>query len=711
MLTKAKQLLQSYFGFSAFRNGQKDIIKQLLQGNDTVGIMPTGGGKSICYQLPALLLPGVTIVVSPLISLMKDQVDALTKTGIRATFINSAITPTEMQARLDDIRHGKYKLIYIAPERLEAPSFLALLSHIEVSLLAIDEAHCISQWGHDFRPSYLLIKKMIEQLQPRPLVLALTATATPQVRDDICELLTIPRQRVILTGFARENLLFQVIKGRNKDAFLLEYIEKNKSQAGIIYAATRKEVERLQHYLVKKGIKAGKYHAGMSEKERNNHQEQFLYDERTVMVATSAFGMGIDKSNVRYVIHYNIPRNMESYYQEAGRAGRDGEKSECILLFAPQDIHIQKFLIDQSEMDEKRKENEYAKLRKMISYCHTESCFQQYILMYFGEKGAPVCHICSNCTDERKQVDVTREAQIVLSCVKRMGERFGKTFISKVLTGSTDKKVKSFGFDHLSTYGMMKEKTQKQVNEFIEYLIAEGYLQPTNGTYPVLSLTNKAVTVLLGEETVWQKERIQVRQIIADHKLFDILRQLRREIATAEKVPPYIIFSDQTLREMSVTLPQTNHELLNVKGVGERKLAQYGELFLEKMNAYRHEQGIEESNRMTTVTNKKPKNNTKEKSHHLTYQLLQGGATVIEIAENRNLSPRTIESHIIKCADEGLAIDWDRFIPKEFEAAMQKAVEEAGTERLIPMKELLPEEIEFFMIRAFLQKRKRAKTD
>lgn len=388
MISEAQKLLNTYFGYNEFRPGQEQIIKRLLQGQDTVGIMPTGGGKSICYQIPAMMFSGVTLVISPLISLMKDQVDELEKQGIPATFINSSIPDETVRERLNGAAQGAYKLLYVAPERLSSPIFQRVLDQMDISLVAVDEAHCISQWGHDFRPSYRLIHDMINHIPGQPVVVALTATATPKVTEDICDLLTIDDQGVVLTGFGRENLYFQVIKGQAKDPFIAEYINKNKAQSGIIYAATRKEVERLYHFLTTNGFNAGKYHAGLSEAERNDNQERFLYDDITVMVATSAFGMGIDKSNVRYIIHNNIPRNIESYYQEAGRAGRDGEDSECILLFSPQDIHIQKFLIDQSDMDDERKQQEYDKLQKMIGYGHTEMCLEQYILTYFGESDA-----------------------------------------------------------------------------------------------------------------------------------------------------------------------------------------------------------------------------------------------------------------------------------------------------------------------------------
>ncbi|KHD86751.1 DNA helicase RecQ [Heyndrickxia ginsengihumi] len=706
----AKTILQKYYGYQEFRSGQSTIIEQILNGQDTVGIMPTGGGKSICYQIPALLFEGVTIVVSPLISLMKDQVDALRNIGIPATYINSALNSDEIHYRLSEASRGAFKLIYIAPERLETSSFISLLHQINISLIAIDEAHCISQWGHDFRPSYLSIQKLIHQFNPKPVILALTATATPQVKDDICHLLGINNDNCIVTGFARENLTFRVIKGQDRDQFIFDYIQKNVNQAGIIYAATRKEVERLYDQLTSKGISAGKYHAGMNDAERDHFQERFLFDDVSVMVATSAFGMGIDKSNVRYVIHYHIPKNMEAYYQEAGRAGRDGEESECILLFAAQDVHIQKFLIDQS-VNEDRKEQEYSKLRKMIDYCHTEGCFQQYILKYFGETEAGECGKCGNCTDQREKIDVTREAQMVFSCIKRMNERFGKTFITKVLTGSRDKKVMQFHFHKLSTFGIMKDRTQKEISEFIDFLTAEGYLRPTDGTYPVLSLTNKAISVLRSELIVLKKEKIQAKQIVKDDVLFERLRALRKQIADRENIPPYIVFSDQSLSEMSSKLPNTKEQLLSVKGVGQRKLDQYGDDFLRVIQDYMDEHAIESSS--FSYTNSKQLRETgsssKEKSHHITYNMLQEGRSIQEISVERKLTMRTVENHILKCSEEGMFIQWNQFIPQAYISLIEEAVAQAGTERLTPIKELLPDEVSYFMIQAFLQEKKVSK--
>ncbi|EPI08133.1 ATP-dependent DNA helicase RecQ [Enterococcus faecium SD3B-2] len=581
---KMNDLLKQYFGYDEFRPGQKEIIQKVIDQENVLGIMPTGSGKSICYQLPALLLDGLTVVVSPLISLMKDQVDAANQLGIPATFINSSLDGYETARRFQEIDIQQYRLLYIAPERFIMPDFIQAMKRWNVRMIAIDEAHCISQWGHDFRPSYLQMANQLDQLPNRPVIVALTATATVQVAADIKRLLKIPENNHIQTGFERENLRFQVIKDQKKEQYLIEYLKINKNQSGIIYAATRKEVDRLYHLLKKFDFSVGRYHGGLNENERTEMQEAFLYDRLQLIVATNAFGMGINKSNVRFVIHYQIPGSLEAYYQEAGRAGRDGLSSEAILLFSPQDIQVQKFFIQQSQREEGQKQKEYEKLKAMTEYVYIESCLQQYILNYFGETSSP-CNRCGNCLDDREIVEVTTEAQMVLSCLKRMGENYGKQMLMKVLAGSKEQKLQALGFGHLSTYGLMKNQSQKETMQLIEYLISNGYLLTINGEYPVLKVTERGIQVLKGQESVYRKEPKKVQQLSDEETdtLFEVLRELRTDLASEADVPPYVVFSDSTLKEMSRIRPSSRLEMLQIKGVGQSKLDKYGEAFLSRI--------------------------------------------------------------------------------------------------------------------------------
>ncbi len=701
MFDQALPLLESYFGYRTFRKGQEQAIRSVLEGKNTICVMPTGGGKSICYQIPALVLPGTAIVISPLISLMKDQVDALEQAGISAAFINSSLSFKEANERINQAKQGKYKLLYIAPERLESPDFIEDLCEMEIPLVAVDEAHCISQWGHDFRPSYRHIQQMVHNLPQQPIVLALTATATPRVREDICHLLDIDERSTIITGFERENLTFSVIKGQDRLKFLLDYLKKNEKEAGIIYAATRKNVDQLYERLCKEHINASRYHAGMNDADRIQEQEQFLQDKASVMVATSAFGMGIDKSNIRYVVHFQMPKNMESYYQEAGRAGRDGLASECILLYSPQDVQIQRFLIDQSS-DKGRISAELEKLQGMVDYCHTESCLQEFILKYFGETETESCGRCGNCTDSRTSIDVTKEAQMVMSCVIRMGQRFGKNITAQVLTGSKNKKVTEMGFERLSTYGIMKDKSAKDVSDFIEFLISQELIGIEHETFPTLYVSSKGKDILLGKEQVYRRETVQVRQVSKNDPLFEELREVRRQIAEAEKVPPFVIFSDAALKDMCARQPKTSEEFLQVSGVGEHKLQKYGLAFIQAILTFCEANPDYTSEMEPSMA--APKKNAKKAvgdSHLETLSLHQKGITIQEIAEKRELAITTVENHLLQCAQQGLEVDFLRLIPNEYIPLLEKAVKEAGRERLKPIKERLPEEVSYFIIKAY----------
>ena len=586
MLNKARQILQKFYGYEDFRPGQKKVVESLLNRNDTVAIMPTGAGKSICFQIPALLFEGVTLVISPLISLMKDQVDSLRQLGIAAVYINSSVNKAQLYKDLQDISAGFYKIIYIAPERLTSEYLPDSFKNLNISMVAVDEAHCLSQWGHDFRPSYRNILNFTNSLRIKPIISAFTATATPEVKTDIINLLGLKQPNVFVTGFDRPNLYFSVLRGEVKDKFVIDYVKKHQDEAGIIYVGTRKDVDALQVLLEIKGIKAGRYHAGMTDEERNQMQEDFLYDNLSVMVATNAFGMGIDKPNVRYVIHYNMPKNMEAYYQEAGRAGRDGLSGNCILLYSPQDTQLQKFLISKSTESEIRQQLEYKRLQSMVDYCHTPQCLRAFILHYFGEFDVEEhCDNCSNCKLEGELIDITIDAQKVLSCVYRMHERFGVKMIAEVLKGSKSAKVKQFNFERLSTYGLMKERKLKDISDLILRLSAMQYLDITESQYPVVTLNELSWQVLRGQKKVWQKMVI-VKKAKAKGELFEALRSLRKELATKEKLPPYMIFSDATLTQMATDKPTDLELMKNIRGVGEFKLQKYGEEFLTVIKSY-----------------------------------------------------------------------------------------------------------------------------
>lgn len=598
-------VLHTYFGYSEFRSGQEEVIDALINQQDVVAIMPTGAGKSICYQVPALLFEGVTLVVSPLISLMKDQVNALIQAGIPAAFLNSSLSAAEQWKVIEMANQQAYKLIYVAPEQLMTPRFIAFAQQNKVSFISIDEAHCVSQWGQDFRPGYLNIHEFIDLLPTRPVVGAFTATATTLVKDDLIQRLHLTNPFVVTTGFDRKNLSFSVEKPKNKFKAVKEYVEDHEDKSGIIYCLSRKNVEDVCQQLCDLGFPATRYHAGLTSEERAHNQELFVTDEIPIMVATNAFGMGIDKSNVSYVIHYNMPKNLESYYQEAGRAGRDGSPAECILLYGGRDVVTNQFFIDNSSENsqmseleaEEFKKHEQERLKRMSFYCFTQDCLRHYILKYFGENSAPYCGNCSNCLSNFEKVDVTVSAQKIISCIKRMNENFGTKMVIDVLRGSSQQKIKNFHLDQLSTYGLMKDTSEKQLRQMIEFLLAEGYVMTSDGQYPLLKLGFRAKELLTKDAKLMMslaKEEKPKRQIVDEDDvqnpaLFAQLQVLRRELADQQKVPAYIVFNDATLREMSAKLPQSLRELSRISGVGDVKLEKYGDAFMAIITDYQAE--------------------------------------------------------------------------------------------------------------------------
>ena len=619
------QILKTYFGYDSFREGQGEIIDTILSGRDALAIMPTGAGKSLCYQVPALLLPGITLVVSPLISLMQDQVKSLNEAGIHAAYINSSLTEGQINKALSFAARGVYKIIYVAPERLETASFLSFALHTPISMVTVDEAHCISQWGQDFRPSYLKIIDFVEQMPGNPIISAFTATATEVVKNDIARILKLKNPNVVVTGFDRENLYYQVehLTGKQKDIFIQNYIETHPNESGIIYCATRKNVDTLYEKLLKQGVSVTRYHAGMSNDIRKKSQDDFIYDRAQVVIATNAFGMGIDKSNVRFVIHYNMPQSMENYYQEAGRAGRDGEPAKCILLFSTQDVMISKLLLGSKDFEgmdfqeiEQVKHQDSRRLQLMEGYCMTTSCLRNYILKYFGETTHQPCDNCGNCHQEFEELDMTLDAKWVVGCITEMRGRYGQALEIGTLLGSKKARLKDIGATSYNCYGQLENRTEADLRILISQMIRMGYIIQTEGEYSVLragniaDLQNKNTKIII--KKFKEKEKISTTK---KHKtpfkkdsfsastessstdstatnsshnsaLFEALRQLRLQIAKEESVPPYIVFTDRTLIDMCSKLPQNEDEMLNVSGVGQNKLKKYGQRFLQEISAF-----------------------------------------------------------------------------------------------------------------------------
>ena len=608
MIDKGKKMsdklsvLKDYFGHDSFRDGQEQIVDALLDGRDALCIMPTGAGKSMCYQIPALLFDGVTIVVSPLISLMKDQVGSLVQSGVPAAYINSSLSYPQFLRVLSNVEHGKYKIIYVAPERLLTDGFLDTCKKIKISMVAVDEAHCVSQWGQDFRPSYLKIISFVESLANRPIVGAFTATATNDVKEDIKKSLRLENPFEITTGFDRPNLFFGVIKSSSKDEKLIDLIRERGDRSGIVYCATRKNVESVCELLCDNGFSAARYHAGLDEYERRKNQEDFVFDRKNIMVATNAFGMGIDKSNVTYVIHYNMPKNIESYYQEAGRAGRDGGEADCILLYSPKDVRLNRFMIENSEGNEELtieeneqiRERDFERLKYMTFYSTTNDCLRGFILRYFGGDKKAYCGKCSNCLSVHKLVDVTIDAQKIMSCIARTGQKYGKTVICDVLKGSKSERIIKAELNNQSTYGIMKEVTARHIFGTIDFLAEKEYISADNET-EVLKLLPKSRDVLFGRERLVMKKVENSEKVVKTHRpevpvnsdLLDALKALRKGIASKKSVPAYVIFTDATLIDMCKKCPETPDEMLEVSGVGRTKLEKFGKQFLEEIAKFR----------------------------------------------------------------------------------------------------------------------------
>ena len=699
-LLNIEQILQKYFGFDDFRPHQRQIIECILSGRDVLGVLPTGGGKSLCYQLPGIKLKDLTIVISPLISLMKDQVDALREQGIAAELLNSTLSLEETKEIENKIENGEVKILYIAPERLDSDYFINWINRFSISLLAIDEAHCVSQWGHDFRPSYRKISYFISRLRKRPIVVAFTATATEKIRQDIVNFLELNNPEIFIGSFDRPNIQFIIEEPKSKNQYLLNNLDEEESS--IIYANTRKNVDSIYELLKNNNYSVEKYHAGMNNEARKISQDNFIMDRSKIIVATNAFGMGIDKPDVRKVIHYNMPKDLESYYQEAGRGGRDGLDSKAILLFSKADIVTAKFLISQGDDP-----YSMARLNDMIGYCNTINCLRQFILNYFGEEYPNPCMNCSSCLEDFELVDVTKEAQMVLSCILRMDQRFGAGLVCNVLRGSKAQKVLEWKFDELSTYGLLKDYSQASVLDILSSLTAENFISPDE--HGALKLRQSATPLLKGEEKFFikyreeksEKEKTRTDTSAEYPELFEKLRMLRLEISKEKGVPPYVIFHDSSLIDMSNKLPTTDGEFLNITGVGKAKFENYGEAFMEVIKEYIDEEGIEKTSSAIVRSHQvKDKLNSRiGSSDFTTYKLYEQGMDIEEIANERSISTKTIRNHLYNLAVGGMLKEFVSDVEEWKKIEILEAIEEVGISFLNPIKARVSEEINYEEIR------------